>query len=363
MTGGAGTDTLTVNIPENGAYLINQLHFDNVTTIERLVIHRDAGFELPSQGEGEFTLSGTSFNTLVMDAPFDLEGTFRITGGSNLKTIIVEKPIGPNVAVGETPGPVGGGTVGRLIFDQFTSDSISIDANAEIETNLSVVNSDNIPTVTISGAANVNLGQLSGADDINAQALTGDLVLMTVFGVDSTILGGAGDDYLTSAANGGNDTFDGGAGDDIIDLTADNSGRDTVAYHIGQDGNDTILGFRAVKSDDVESDIMRFDGVVDANELAEEIANITFVENGGYEENAIDGNTVDLTINFQNGGSITFADFMAIDTDVEILFGNAVFTDGQGQDASDKVISEGETVIVTGVTDTDMTSALDVVFV
>ena len=94
---------------------------------------RAPGAVLPSQGEGEFTLSGTSFNTLVMDAPFDLEGTFRITGGSNLKTIIVEKPIGPNVAVGETPGPVGGGTVGRLIFDQFTSDSISIVANAEIE--------------------------------------------------------------------------------------------------------------------------------------------------------------------------------------------------------------------------------------
>ena len=68
-------------------------------------------------------------------------------------------------------------------------------------------------------------------------------------------------------------------------------------------------------------------------------------------------------MNFQGGGSITFADFLAAGTDVEFLFNNAVFLGGQSQDVNDKVISEGETITVTGVTGTDVTSALDVVFV
>lgn len=291
VNGGAGTDTLTVKIPEADSYLVSNLKFDNVSNVERLVISREAGFELPSGGELIFNLSGTSFDTLVMDAPFDLEGTFTITGGDNLNTFFVNEPLGPNVDVGVEPKQTDNGTVGKLELNNFTSESVNIVANADIEANLSVTSTTPDSTVTtfaapvvdapdikISGAADVDLGQLIGVDNVNAQELTGKLTLSTDSDFNSSIVGGAGNDTITGGD--GNDTITGGKGADIL---TGGDGADTFVFNEGDseaatavngstitfgNGVDVVMDFSSGSAE--PQDVMRF---VDADGNANSYGN------------------------------------------------------------------------------------------
>lgn len=361
LNGGEGNDKLIVEIPEAGSFDVSTLDFSQVSNIETLELSRTAGFELPSTAPVPlvFDLSNTSFNTLVIDAPFDLEGTFQINGNASLSSIVVKQPIGPDISE-VTDTDTSANTRGEIDLDSFTN--FKLTAEADITTTLDMTDSAGAK-VSLSGAGNIDLGALVGTGiTIDATSLTGSLmVLSSVNG--SSIVGGSNNDVLTSSANGGSDFFAGLGGDDIIDLTAAISGQDTVVFWAGSDGsdgNDTILGFRA--KNDAESDTLQFKGVSDAAALADGIKDITFVENGGYEMTPIDGNTVDMTINFQNGGSITFADFVADSTDVGLLFNGATFEDASGATPSDTAVGTSETVVVTGVTGAHITSAMDVEF-
>ncbi|MBZ9566113.1 beta strand repeat-containing protein [Modicisalibacter tunisiensis] len=172
------------------------------------------------------------------------------------------------------------------------------------------------------------------------------------------ITGGAGADTITTGT--GNQTVTGNGGDDIIDLVPQDSGSDTLVYTIGEDGDDTILGFRAATADgnpalDAEEDVLRITSESDAAHLAEEISTISFIENGGYTgySGGIADNTVDVQIAFYDGGSITFADFIAAGSDLSGFSSQGSFSGGNG----DKVIDSDETVVLTGITGSELSAA------
>ncbi|MBZ9540451.1 hypothetical protein KGQ90_16150 [Modicisalibacter tunisiensis] len=172
------------------------------------------------------------------------------------------------------------------------------------------------------------------------------------------ITGGAGADTITTGT--GNQTVTGNGGDDIIDLVPQDSGSDTLVYTIGEDGDDTILGFRAATADgnpvlDAEEDVLRITSESDAAHLAEEISSISFIENDGYTgySDGIAGNTVDVEIAFYDGGSITFADFIAAGSDLSGFSSQGSFSGGDG----DKVVEADETVVLTGITGSELSAA------
>ena len=107
--------------------------------------------------------------------------------------------------------------------------------------------------------------------------------------------------------------------------------------------------------DTSEEDIISITGV---NDLDTQIQNITFTNNGGYEGTPIDGKTVDATINFVNGGSITFADFLDSGTDVSSLLPNSGSLTSNSEVSDDTVIEGADEVItVTGISAVDLNTA------
>ena len=231
------------------------------------------------------------------------------------------------------------------------------DANGDVTGDLAA----SLTTLNISGGGSLTIDEALAVTTINADDATGNLDL-SVAGADSdaSVTLGSGNDTITGGA--GNDTITGGAGDDIIDLTADGSGSDTLNYALGTDGDDTILGFRAGSAggnitavDTSEEDIISITGV---NDLDTQIQNITFTNNGGYEGTPIDGKTVDATINFVNGGSITFADFLDSGTDVSSLLPNSGSLTSNSEVSDDTVIEGADEVItVTGISAVDLNTA------
>ena len=226
--------------------------------------------------------------------------------------------------------------------------------------------------ITIDGGQNLTIVDLPSGITVDGSGATGDLYLVdngsegtTFFGGEGadTLFGGAGNDTIDGGA--GNDIIIGGAGDDIIDLTADGSGSDTLNYALGSDGDDTILGFRAGSAggdtasvDTGEEDIISITGATDLDDLAtNQITNIIFANNGGYEGTAIDGKTVDATINFVNGGSITFADFLDSGAELSSLSSTGTFANDSGTDSDTTADTEGEVITLTGITGDELNTA------
>ncbi|QDP72987.1 VWA domain-containing protein [Legionella israelensis] len=116
-------------------------------------------------------------------------------------------------------------------------------------------------------------------------------------GGNDYIEGGAGNDHIYSQE--GADTVDGGSGNNTIDLGID-SDADALIFNIETlDGNNTIINF------DKNVDYLHFENVLTENSGG----NIDDLDSLLAPENAFENtgpNNEDLTVNFQNGASITF---------------------------------------------------------
>ncbi|SCY49936.1 von Willebrand factor type A domain-containing protein, partial [Legionella israelensis DSM 19235] len=116
-------------------------------------------------------------------------------------------------------------------------------------------------------------------------------------GGNDYIEGGAGNDHIYSQE--GADTVDGGSGNNTIDLGID-SDADALIFNIETlDGNNTIINF------DKNVDYLHFENVLTENSGG----NIDDLDSLLDPENAFENtglNNEDLTVNFQNGASITF---------------------------------------------------------
>lgn len=118
-------------------------------------------------------------------------------------------------------------------------------------------------------------------------------------GEGDTIDGGAGDDVIFG--QGGGDTLIGGLGDDLVDGGEDLD-IDTFVFNLeasgtNGDGADTLSNF------DTARDILRFENVIDVG--GDPGADISDVD-AAIANFAVNGN--DVTVNFNNGASITIQD-------------------------------------------------------
>lgn len=174
----------------------------------------------------------------------------------------------------------------------------------------------------------------------------------TVIGPDHGFLitGGAGDDTITGGV--GNQTLIG------------NAGSDTFVFSNGQDGDDTILDFQAsgalgaAKDLETEPDALQFAGSSDAAELAGDLREIRFVEKGDdndeeEDEDENDGYSVDMTLVFSDGDSITLEELIVVDTDLGAFSARGRFISDTSGDG-DTTINVGETITLTGVSGGDL---------
>lgn len=158
------------------------------------------------------------------------------------------------------------------------------------------------------------------------------------------ITGGAGDDRIITSV--GDQWVTPGEGDDWVDFSAGETDIDILTYALGEDGDDTLVGFVAAGADGNAADVgpgedaLRFSGVEDVAALALRVDAVRFDDNGPRASASKDGG-IDMALDFQNGGSLTFVDFLEAATLVE-------------ETPLTSAVPSGESVALTGVNADDL---------
>ena len=273
VTGGAGTDTLSMTIASAAAFDANTNLATAVTDFERLTISDrvdvDGGvtIDLEALGFNYVTTNGTddsvdtgadttddgdtlTLANIASNGTVVLNNTQTQTGHANLTSAIVvsvkDAATGTadvlNVATNVVQADIDAGTLTAADVEaiNITADDSDNDHDSDGELfeagerQLSTLdlNATSATTVTIDGDASLTLDMTgnTAVTAINASALTGNLTV-TAFGT-ATVTGGTGNDALT--ADGSGDTLLGGAGNDTL------TGADLTTL-TGGDGVDTFV--------------------------------------------------------------------------------------------------------------------------
>lgn len=137
------------------------------------------------------------------------------------------------------------------------------------------------------------------------------------------IFGGNGDDTMISINVDETWYFPAG-GDDTLDFT--NADGESMVAVGPNEGDDMVFGFNpsSTAADGDYVDSAGFLGVANVDEVAASIASITFISNGQTSKAGLVGSTnpgtpVDMRIVFDEGGTLTFVDFLAENYDFAAL--------------------------------------------
>jgi hypothetical protein len=312
-----------------------------------------------SVGSGNFQIGGGA----------DLVGSITITGNASENGEIDITVGGSSTANIEVSGNAmdGSGTVVSLLGTGFGATAVP----QAVLVNLNDIAADNPANsggVFIAGSdSGDDLSRFAGEDGDIFVADAGDDTIVGLGGADQlagggdndTIDGGAGNDQLWGDLNfaaqtgaPGNDTLIGGEGDDA--LYFEGGGQDVAQYTVGTDGNDTLEFF--TRDTDGASDLSL--SSADADQVAFSGSSLPTVDsvelsNDGQPNDQGNGE-VDVTVSFDGGGSLTFADLLSESEDVDALFDEPGTTiDKSG---GDEFVTDGETITITNVSDNDLQS-------
>jgi Ca2+-binding RTX toxin-like protein len=230
LFGGAGDDTLL------GGAGNDQLH--GGTGNDDLLggtgsdqLFGDAGNDRLDGGQGNDLVDGGT-------------GADRMQGGTGDDILVVGNL--NDVALDNTPGPIGGGTDTLRVDDGFSASMLATGRPADVTFVLSDSLGSALPSNTHSYTQQVALGVenvvLEGSADHDVIGDGGDNRITGNAG-DNALYGRGGDDLLLGA--GGNDLLDGGAGSDRLEGGAGDdilNGRAGDDQLYGGDGNDTLNG-------------------------------------------------------------------------------------------------------------------------
>ena len=299
LTGGAGTDTLTLTVGTNSATTLTTL----VTGFEKINFGADDAFTLTTVDENvasgvTFTVDGTALittNALSFNGAAELDGKFSITGGAGTDSLVggaladtITGGAGADtITGGKAADSLTGGTGADVFvytsasvtdstgttYDTITdftttSDKISVTLNysalsAGVDVNANLVASVAdlsakrgefvYDTATSMLSINVNNDNLITTQDIKismATVVAADVnTAITGSAFGDTLTGGAGVDTIVGGA--GVDSITGGAGADSITI-ADAADADTIVFSsAATNGSDTITGFVATASKDI----------------------------------------------------------------------------------------------------------------
>tara|TARA_R110001599_G_scaffold60939_1_gene169215 strand:- start:1266 stop:2813 length:1548 start_codon:yes stop_codon:yes gene_type:complete len=153
----------------------------------------------------------------------------------------------------------------------------------------------------------------------------------------------------------GDDTFIGGqldeswffpaGGNDTLDLT-DTSGPGMLGVGPNE-GDDVVFGFLLSRMADSGADAssMGFLGVGSADEAAQYIASLEFIDNGQVATNGLAASTnantpVDMVMTFEPGGSVTFVDVLPSSVDLAFLGGSHAAVPASGSLTIDSISGE-----------------------
>jgi S-layer protein len=181
-----------------------------------------------------FSSGGTFVQTGVLAGAATLTGAF--TGKSDIFNIGATSDAGLTNTATLTIGAVETVTITLTDTDDTAVNVYKLNLVADAAT-----------TVTVSGNAGIDFttGSLKAITKLDASGVTEDGVVTFTAnaGLDTTIIGGAGDDDLTGST--GADTITGGAGDDFLDGDDGDdtlNGGDGDDFLDGGDGDDTLNG-------------------------------------------------------------------------------------------------------------------------
>lgn len=210
----------------NGTIALANLDTINSVTLAGATAHTGAGATTTISG---FASGGTFAQTALLGSKQDVTLTGAFTGKSDTFNL-------------SATGTDGYANVGVLTLASVETVNITTSATGTISAMFDL-------NLTAAAATKVNLSGNTGVDFTNsslaalttldASGVTGEdadgaVTFTANTAIDTTIIGGAGDDVLTGST--GVDTITGGAGGDTLDGDA---GNDTIT---GGDGDDTITG-------------------------------------------------------------------------------------------------------------------------
>jgi Ca2+-binding RTX toxin-like protein len=234
---GAGDDTFLWN-PGDGSDVVeggagnDTLIFSGANVSENISISANGGRTKLFRDVGNVTMDVNGMETIRVAA---LGGADTITvgdlTGTGVKQVTIDLSATPGSGTGDTQADtvIVNGTAG--------GNHITVTNNGN-----SIVVSDLPAQVAINGAESANdslvINALGGNDTIDASAVIGNPIRLTIDGGDGndTIIGGDGSDTLIGGA--GNDVITGGRGNDVAFMGDDN---DTFIWNPG-DGSDTVDG-------------------------------------------------------------------------------------------------------------------------
>jgi len=239
INGGAGVDTLNVQIGTTGTYGLA-----DVSSVE--VINANFKAAGTVSGLGNTTVTNVNSNGSTAAATFtNITSTAIGLGVYNTDQ---------NATFGHVSSAVSGGADSTtLTISGVTAGTVTL-PSIETLNIVSTGNSDNVltalsaaaaTTINVSGGANLNLGSSNTvATTINAGSLTAGLTAISNTATAATITGGSGNDDITlTGGSAVNEVVSLGAGNDTVRITANWSTSDTLN---GGDGTDTIRATSAV---------------------------------------------------------------------------------------------------------------------
>jgi len=342
VNGGAGIDTYTISLtgdPGAAAYSVSGLQ---MTDIERLLVSnfdsdKNNNFSIDTSLANALTTVGTTGSSADGDTTFAGVKNIvaaQMSNGTGDVTVSYVSTVtaGTADAMSVTLSNQTGGT--------FTADGIeTINATSSTSANRSVIAGSALKTINVSGSQ--NLGLITSSTDttalgstvtkVDASGLTGGLTVFANTNTNLTVLGGSGNDSITTGtALGADGSIDGGAGTDALATTSDLITSATIGgryknfetFAINETGTTTadatrtqdmaflsgITGIAVTKVEDTNDDNANFAPLITFNNVA---AATTALSISGIKGGKEDGNTstVLVTVNLATN---TAADTLAV---------------------------------------------------
>jgi len=239
INGGAGIDTLNVQIGTAGTYGLA-----DVSSVE--VINANFKAAGTVSGLGNTTVTNVNSNGSTAAATFtNITSTAIGLGVYNTDQDATFGHVASAVSGGadSTTLTVSGVTAGTVTLPSIeTLNIVSTGNSANVLTTLTAAAAT---TINVSGSANLDLGTVNTvATSINAGSLTAGLTAISNTATAATITGGSGNDDITlTGGSAVSEVVSLGAGNDTVRITANWATTDTLN---GGDGTDTIMGTSAV---------------------------------------------------------------------------------------------------------------------
>lgn len=236
VDGGAGTDTLAVTTALTAAQWARATNMEAVSFTMGANVTQDASL---LTGVNTFATSGAFTQTLSK-----LSNSATITVGTTTTTLTaaLNDVTGLSDALTVNMNPSSGATASFTLgtLSNVTGlEQLNIVANGSSNAIVNTITTDSVTAKhVVTGSGSLTLAA-TAATQIDATALTGNLIATTSLGTAVNYQGGAGNDTLVGGTaadvlvgNAGNDTITGLAGADIINV---GTGNDTLALHTTAD--------------------------------------------------------------------------------------------------------------------------------